>query len=364
MNPAVVTARRPPLYDAHDERGARFTPFGGWEMPVEYDSIRTEHAAVREAAGKFDVSHMGQLVVSGPDAGVLTDRLTTNDVGAMAVGDADYAMITDETGTILDDTIVYRRDDADYLVVPNAGHDEPMYDRWTGHRDGWGLDAAVENATDDLAMVAVQGPDAVDTVEGLGGDAVTDLAHMEATWATVAGVEAYAARTGYTREDCFEFVLAAADAEALWAAVDVQPCGLGARDTLRTEMGFLLSGQDFDPDDEPRNPYEADVAFAVDLDTDFVGRDALAAVFESGVDERFCGLVLTERGVPRHGYPITAPDGAAIGHVTSGTMSPTLGEPIGLGYVDAEFAEPDTEVAVVIRDDPKTAKIRATPFLE
>jgi aminomethyltransferase len=358
------TRRTSPLYAAHEARGARFTEFGGWEMPVEYDSIRTEHEAVREAAGKFDVSHMGQLVVTGSDAATLTDRLTTNDVGAMAVGDAEYSMITDDAGVILDDTLVYRRDDAEYLVVPNAGHDEQMYDRWTSHRDAWDLEATVENATESLAMVALQGPDAAGIVAAVADDAVAELAHMEATWTSVAGVETYAARTGYTGEDGFEFVYPADAAEVVWSALDCQPCGLGARDTLRTEMGFLLSGQDFDPADEPRNPYEADVAFAVALDTAFVGRDALAAVAEAGVDERFVGLVLEERGVPRHGYAITAPDGTAVGHVTSGTMSPTLGEPIGLGYVDVGFAEPGTDVRVVIRDDPKTAKIRATPFLE
>jgi aminomethyltransferase len=365
-NPSGVPSgshRTTPLYAAHEALGARFTEFGGWDMPVEYDSIRTEHAAVRESAGKFDVSHMGQLLVSGPDAGALTDRLVTKDVGNLALGGAEYAMITDEDGIILDDTIVYRRDDAEYLVIPNAGHDDQMYDRWTSHRDEWGLDAAVENATEELAMVALQGPDAEALVDAVADGAVADLSHMEATWADVAGIETFAARTGYTGEDGFEFVYPADEAETLWEAVDCPPCGLGARDTLRTEMGFLLSGQDFDPDDEPRNPYEADVAFAVDLDSAFVGRDALAAVSEAGVDERFVGLALEERGIPRHGYEITDPDGATVGHVTSGTMSPTLGEPIGLGYVDVDYLEPGTDVRVVIRGDPKTAKIRATPFI-
>jgi len=358
----VTMPRQSPLRGAHEALGARFTTFGGWEMPVEYGTIRAEHAAVREAAGKFDVSHMGQLVVTGPDAGALTDRLVTCDVGSMAEGDARYGLITDEAGVILDDTIVYRRA-GDYLVIPNAGHDAEMADRWTTHRDAWGLDAAVENATESLAMVAVQGPDAAALVGEAADEAATNLTHMHATATTVAGVEGFVARTGYTGEDGFEVVCPAADAETVWAAFDCQPCGLGARDTLRTEMGYLLSGQDFDPETEPRNPYEADVAFAVALDTEFVGRDALAAVAEGGVDERFVGLVLDERGVPRHGYDVTDPDGRSIGHVTSGTMSPTLGEPIGLGYVEAAAAEPGTDVRVVIRDDPKRATVRATPFI-
>ena len=358
-----MSLRTPPLADAHAAAGARTTAFGGWEMPVAFDSIRAEHAAVREAAGKFDVSHMGELRVAGPDAGALCDRLVTADVGGLDVGGARYAMITDEAGVILDDAMVYRRDDADYLVVPNAGHDVEMHDRWVDHRDEWGLDAAVENATDDLAMVAVQGPDAADLVDAVADASVTELSRFRGTWADVAGVEAWAARTGYTGEDGFEFVYPADDAAAVWEAVDCQACGLGARDTLRTEMGFLLSGQDFHPEENPRTPYEAGVGFTVALDTAFVGRDALAEQHERGVDERFVGFVLTERGVPRHGYAITTPDGEPLGEVTSGTMSPTLGEPIGLGYVPVAHAEPDTELRVVIRGDPKTAKTRATPFL-
>jgi aminomethyltransferase len=362
-NPVGVSSHREtPLFDVHEAAGARFTEFGGWEMPVEYDSIRTEHAAVRETAGKFDVSHMGELVVSGPDAGALTDRLTTNDIGGMAVGDADYSLITDEDGIILDDTMIYRRDDAEYLVIPNAGHDRQMADRWTAHRDEWGHNATVENATQRLAMIALQGPEAASLVEAVADPAVTDLEHMEATWATVAGIDTYAARTGYTGEDGFEFVYPRDAAPTLWEALECQPCGLGARDTLRTEMGFLLSGQDFDPETEPRNPYEAGVGFAVHLDPEFIGRDALAAVADSGPEQSFVGLELLERGVPRHGYPITDPDGTELGHVTSGTMSPTLGDPIGLGYVDAAAAEPGTEIRVIIRDDHKTAKIRETPF--
>ena len=358
-----MTLRTPPLAAAHEAAGAKTTAFGGWEMPVEFDSIRTEHAAVREAAGKFDVSHMGELAVVGPDAGALCDRLVTADIGGLDVGRARYAMVTDEVGVILDDVMVYRQGDERYLVVPNAGHDAEMHARWTSHRDDWGLEADVENATEDLAMVAVQGPDAADLVDAVADAAVTDLSRFAGTWAEVAGVETWAARTGYTGEDGFEFIYPAGEAEAVWEALDCQPCGLGARDTLRTEMGFLLSGQDFHPEENPRTPYEADVGFTVALDTEFVGRDALAAQHERGVDERLVGFVLTERGVPRHGYAITAPDGEPLGEVTSGTMSPTLGEPIGLGYVPVAYAEPDTDLRVVIRGDPTTAKTRATPFL-
>ncbi|MFB6137146.1 MAG: glycine cleavage system aminomethyltransferase GcvT [Halobacteriaceae archaeon] len=381
-----MTDRRTPLFDDHEAAGASFTDFNGWKMPVAFDSIRVEHESVREAVGAFDVSHMGQVAVTGPDAGELCQRLTTNDVDALAPGEAQYSTITDEDGVVLDDTVVYRlpdgavagvdpavAPDADYLFVPNAGNDEAMTQRWIAHRDEWGLDAAVENATTAYAMLAVQGPEAedalVDTVDGGAGrpaatDAVTGLAPFEAVHAPVAGTSALISRTGYTGEDGFEVTCPAADASAVWSAIEAQPCGLGARDTLRLEMGFLLSGQDFHPAENPRNPYEADVASTVDLDTDFVGRDALAAVVEAGGPaERIVGLRLEERGVPRHGYDIRDGEGTAIGTVTSGTMSPTLGEPIGLCYVPVDFAEPGTTVAVVVRGDPKTATIVEPPFI-
>ncbi|WP_135820950.1 glycine cleavage system aminomethyltransferase GcvT [Halostella litorea] len=375
--------RRPPLYAVHDERDASFTDFGGWEMPVEFDSIRTEHEAVREEAGVFDVSHMGEVTVTGPDATALTQRLVTNDVAALDPGDSQYAAITDEDGAILDDTVVYRLPDdggrlpavggdpspadADgptYLFVPNAGHDAEAVDRWTSHRDEWGLDATVTNRTESFGMFAVQGPEAAGLVDDAAADPVTDLSRFEARWVTVAGVDCWVARTGYTGEDGFELIVPWDDAETVWAALDCQPCGLGARDTLRIEAGFLLSGQDFDPAENPRTPYEAGIGFTVKLDTEFVGRDALAAQQEAGVDERFVGLTLTERGVPRHGYEITDPDGEAIGTVTSGTMSPTLDEPIGLGYVPVEYDEPGTEIRVVVRDRPKEARISDTPFIQ
>ena len=358
--------RDPPLGDEHAASGAKTTEFGGWAMPVEFDSIRTEHAAVREAAGKFDVSHMGQIEVSGPDAVELLNRLTTNDVASLDPGKAQYAMITDTEGTILDDTVVYRlpaEHDADFLFIPNAGHDEEMEDRWVDHRDEWGLDATVENRTTDYAMVAVQGPEAVDLLgEAVEGD-IADLGRFSAGITSLDGVECLVARTGYTGEDGFELLAPWDEAAAVWNALDCQPCGLGARDTLRIEAGFLLSGQDFDAETNPRNPIEAGVSFAVDLDTEFVGRDALAAVAESGPEERFVGFELEERGIPRHGYEISA-EGETVGTVTSGTMSPTLGVPLGMGYVPSDLAEPGTEVGVEIRGEPKDARIRPLPFYQ
>ena len=395
-----MTDRHPPLHETHDARGAKFTDFGGWQMPVEFDSIREEHTAVRESVGVFDVSHMSEIEVSGPDATALLNRLTTNDVTALDPGDSQYAAVTNEDGIMLDDTVVYRLPDgieagtaasaladsaadpdADldagtgdpaYLFVPNAGHDEQMHDRWTDHRDEWGLDAAVATTTDNWAMLAVQGPDSAAALDdATAGDAITNLSKFGAAAATVADAPSWVARTGYTGEDGFEILCPAGHAKAVWDAFGeaaaggaAQPCGLGARDTLRMEMGYLLSGQDFDPESEPRTPYEAEIGFVVDLDTEFVGRDALAAQRESGVDERFVGVRLLDRGVPRGGYAVTDGDLTRIGQLTSGTMSPTLDEPIGLGYLHEHFIEEGSEVSVVVRGDEKRAEIVVPPFLD
>ena len=398
-----MTDRLPPLRETHEARGATFTDFGGWQMPVEFDSIREEHAAVRESIGVFDVSHMGEIEVAGPDATALMNRLTTNDVTALDPGDSQYAAIANEDGVMLDDTVVYRLPDgvgagtgadalADtdrdldagdgepaYLFVPNAGHDEQMADRWTDYRDEAGLDATVANATDDWAMLAVQGPDAADAVDdATPADRVVGLSKFEATVAAIAGVDGWVARTGYTGEDGFEVMCPADAVEAVWSAFvggdggtaaestepTAQPCGLGARDTLRTEMGYLLSGQDFDPDGEPRTPYEARIGFVVKLDTEFVGRDALERQTEEGVDERFVGVRLLDRGVPRGGYAVTDGDLTRVGHLTSGTMSPTLDQPIGLGYLRDRYAEAGAEVSVVVRGDEKRAEVVIPPFLD
>ncbi|WP_290814589.1 glycine cleavage system aminomethyltransferase GcvT [Halovivax sp.] len=367
-----MSLQTPPLRGIHDDRGARFTEFGGWEMPVEFDSIREEHEAVRSDVGIFDVSHMGQLEVTGPDATTLMQRLTSNDVTSLDTGDSQYAAITDEDGTVIDDTVVYRlpdeTDEAAYLFVPNAGSDEAMTDRWTIHRDEWGLDATVTNRTTEYAMVAVQGPRARAVVREAVADPsdVEELSRFEAAYATVDGVECWTARTGYTGEDGFELIAPAERADDVWAAFadECQPCGLGARDTLRLEAGFLLSGQDFDRADNRRNPYEAGIGFTVKLDTEFVGRDALERVREEGVDEKLIGFTLIDRGVPRHGYDVTKPDGEVIGTVTSGTMSPTLGEPVGLAYVPVEHADAGTTLRIRVRGEPKKARVETIPFVD
>ncbi|MEF8777884.1 MAG: glycine cleavage system aminomethyltransferase GcvT, partial [Natronomonas sp.] len=298
------------------------------------------------------------------DATALMNCLTTNDVTELAPGAAQYAAITDKEGIMLDDTVVYRlpecADDAEYLFVPNAGHDAAMYDRWVDHADQWDLEVGVENATNTYGMIAVQGPEALEVLGEL-CETPEDVSRFNVAPREIAGVDCLLARTGYTGEDGVELLFDADQSTAVWSALDCQPCGLGARDTLRLEAGFLLSGQDFDAESNPRTPYEADIGFAVDLDTPFVGRDALATVAETGPDERLVGFRLEERGIARHGYEIVA-DGDPVGTVTSGTMSPTLGEAIGLGYVPIEYTDPGTELGIVVRGEQKRAVVEELPF--
>jgi aminomethyltransferase len=362
-----MSTRRSPLHDVHAASGARFRTVDGWELPAEFDGTATEHAAVRERVGKFDRSHVGQLEVSGPDADQLMQRLTTNDVTALDPGEVQYTAITDADGIVLDDAVVYHLPPdqaATYLFVPNPGHDAEMEARWTRFREEWSLDANVRNRTDERAMVAIQGPDAPDALADLTEDPVRRLGRDEAITATVADVTGLVSRTGYTGEDGFELIVPLAGVATIWAELDVQPCGLDACETLRLEMGRPRSGREFDRDAEPRTPYEAGLGFAVKLDTEFVGRDALEAVYEQGVDEKLVGLRMVDRGIPGHGDAVTGPDGERLGHVTSGAKSPTLGYAIGLAYLPVEYADPDRSVRVHIDGESKKATTRTPPFVE
>ncbi|WP_049893208.1 glycine cleavage system aminomethyltransferase GcvT [Natronococcus jeotgali] len=360
-----MTSHKPPLYRTHRSAGADFTDFGGWEMPASFDSIRTEHGAVRDAVGRFDISHMSEVVVRGPDAAALTNRLTTNDVRELEPGDAQYSCILNDEGVILDDIVVYRYPERDgYLFVPNAGHGEQMATRWEERASTLEFDATVEDRTEETGMLAVQGPDAVEAVESVTADSVADLSQFTARRTEIDGVSCLVARTGYTGEDGYEIVFPAADSETVWAAFDgIQPCGLGARDTLRLEAGLLLSGQDFDPDSEPRTPLEAGLGFVVDFEKpSFVGKAALRELEETGVDEQIVGLRIEDRAIARHGYAITDGDDE-VGHVTSGTMSPTFDVPLALGYVDTEYAADGTELGVEVRNQTVDATVVDQRFL-
>lgn len=355
----------PPLHEVHEAADADFTDFGGWNMPVTFDGIRQEHEAVRESVGVFDVSHMSEVVVEGPDATAVMNGLTTNDVAELEPGDAQYSCILNDDGVILDDTVVYRYpDQGGYLFVPNAGHGEQMADRWTDYAKEHELDVTVTDVTDDIGLLAIQGPEAVAAVDQRAADPVEQLGRFRCTRTTIGGVSTLVARTGYTGEDGVEVFFDAEESMEVWETFgEYQACGLGARDTLRLEAGLLLSGQDFDPEQEPRTPLEAGLDFVVELSkNEFEGRDALVEREQDGVDERMVGIKIDDRAIARHGYTITK-DGAEIGHVTSGTMSPTFGIPIALGYVDEKYADRDTSVSVQVRGSDIPATIVNQRFL-
>jgi len=350
-------ARRPPLYEVHADEDARTTEFGGWDMPTRFTSTKEEHRAVREEVGKFDVSHMGRVRVTGDDAVELAQGMTTNDVEQLDEGEAQYSATTGEDGFLVDDTVVYRVEGG-VLFVPNAGRDKDATERWRRYADAEGFEATVENRTEATAMFAVQGPDAVEAVRGAGA-AVGDLPRFGWRTVRVGDVDAFVSRTGYTGEDGFEFVVDSDDAATVWRSLDATPCGLAARDTLRTEMGFLLRGHEFG-DDNPRTPYEAGIGFVVAPETGFVGNDALRG--NEVPDEFLVGFRLDERAVPRQGYAVRV-DGEEVGEVTSGTVSPTLDEPVGMAYLPAEDADEGTAIEVIVRGEPKRGTVEEPPFV-
>jgi aminomethyltransferase len=354
---------RTPLYDSHVKAGARIVEFAGWEMPVQYSGILDEHDAVRTRAGLFDVSHMGEVVFRGPRAAESLSRLFTNDLRKLVDGQAQYGCLCRPTGGIVDDVIVYRRGAEDWLVCVNAGNRQKDFD-WL--HAGGGPGCTVENESDGWAQLALQGPKAAAIVQKLSRDDLAGVKTFHFRPAEVAGVSCLAARTGYTGEDGFELFCLPDKAARLWEALleggraeGLVPAGLGARDSLRLESAYRLYGSDMD---DETTPLEAGLGWVVKLDKgEFIGRDALLAQRARGLPRRLVGFTLTERGIPRHGYPVLR-DGKAVGVVTSGTQSPTLKIPVGLAYVPPELAAEGSTFAVEIRGRPVAAKVVKTPF--
>jgi glycine cleavage system T protein (aminomethyltransferase) len=337
----VQTLRRTPLYERHAALGARIVPFAGWEMPVQYTSIADEHRAVRNDAGVFDVSHMGQLKLAGDSAHDYLQARLSNDLDRIEDGQAQYTLLTNERGGIVDDLIAYRRGADEYLLVVNASNRE------TDH-------AALpetDDVSDDWALLAVQGPRAL---ERLG----IELRPFTFRDDTVLGVRCLVAGTGYTGERGCELGCAPDDAVRLWDAIlerGVTPCGLGARDTLRLEACYPLHGNDIGPD---RTPIEAGLGWACSLDKDFTGVEELRRIREQGPGETLVPILMADKGIPRQGMAIE--EG---GEITSGTLSPILEQGIALGYVRADRAEPDTEVTIDLRGRPRRARIVTKPFV-
>src|SRR5262249_33053627 len=330
--------RRTPLYERHVAAGARLVPFAGWEMPVQYEGVIPEHRAVRTGSGVFDVSHMGELEVEGPKAEELLQHVLSNDVAKLVPGDAQYTLLTNEDGGIIDDLIVYRLDAHRYLLVVNASNRELAFE-WVAGHELRGSD--VRDVSDDYALLAAQGPRAL---ERLG------LPKAKAfTWSMgeLDGVEVMINRTGYTGEEGVELACMADDAPALWDAVlgrGVTPCGLGARDTLRLEVCYPLHGNDIGTQ---WDAISSGLGWVCALETGFIGSAALAEVKARGPERKLVPFRMTEQAIPRQGMAIEAAAGA--GEVTSGSLSPMLGIGIGLGYVPASASMPGTELTVDVR---------------
>jgi aminomethyltransferase len=357
------------LRDRHEALGARLVPFAGWLMPVQYSGILDEHRSVRTEAGLFDLGHMGQVRVSGPDALAYLQMVTTNDVSILGPGQAQYSLLPNEKGGVVDDIIIYRLPDKpEYFVVINAANHDKDID-WMQRQRAQRPDLAVDvlDVSDQLGMVAIQGPNAVSIVSALTDPGATAIGAFECVKAEVAGVPVLMARTGYTGEDGFEFYVADDKTGELWdklmeagRAHGLVPVGLGARDTLRLEARMPLYGNELGDD---ISPLEAGLGWAVKLDKGpFVGRDAIAAVKEHGARRRTVGFRLLERaGSARHGYEVQQ-DGRTVGVVTSGTRSPTLGAEIGLALIESGAAGIGKPLDIVIRGRPVRAEQVKLPF--
>ncbi|HEU5210826.1 MAG TPA: glycine cleavage system aminomethyltransferase GcvT [Longimicrobiales bacterium] len=356
--------KRTPLYEEHVQAGAKIVPFAGYEMPVQYPTgIIQEHRAVRERAGLFDVSHMGELEVRGGDALGLVQYITTNDASRVAVGQAQYTVLCNEDGGAIDDCIVYRFEDH-YMIVVNASNQDRDRDHVMKHAERFGTQ--VTDRSDETALLALQGPRAQRVLEKLTEAQLNTIAYYHFAEGDIGDVPAIISRTGYTGEDGFELYLPAESAVRVWRLIleagqeeGVVPVGLGARDSLRLEMGYILYGNDLD---ERRTPLEAGLGWVTKLDKgEFIGREALRQQKEAGVRDRLVAFVLKERGFPRHGYEIRI-DGEPAGEVTSGAHAPSLEQGIGLAYVPADAARPGTAIEVMVRGKPVPAEIVRPPF--
>ena len=354
--------KRTPLTDTHAALGAKLVPFAGYLMPVQYPSgITAEHLAVRKQAGLFDVSHMGEFIVRGPGAVDFVNYVTTNDVAALSVGQAHYSTILNDRGTIEDDCLVYREADQLMMVV-NASNAAKDFAHISRHIDKF--DATLEDVSDETALLALQGPKAAEILQRVTDADLSAVKYYHFTRGTVAGIEGILiSRTGYTGEDGFELYFPNENAAAVWNAIlaggEVTPAGLGARDSLRLEMGMALYGNDID---DTTTPLEANLQWLVKLKKgDFVGRDALVKQKEAGVARKLVGFTTTERSFPRHGYPVYV-NGERSGDVLSGTMSPSLNIPIGTAYLPTANASPGSEFEIEIRGKRIRAVVEKTPF--
>ncbi|MBN2405708.1 MAG: glycine cleavage system aminomethyltransferase GcvT [Coriobacteriia bacterium] len=356
-------AKRTPLYEEHVALGARMVDFAGWDMPVQYAGIIEEHKAVRERVGIFDVSHMAEFRFFGFEAKDALQRIVANDLGKIdELGTAVYTVMCDADGGIIDDLIVYHTGDLEYLIIANASNRETDWDWITSHLPEQGVEAADES--DRTALIAIQGSLALRVVGELAGEDWEPPARFSIAEAVLDTIPALVARTGYTGEDGVEVLCHASQAAALWRALlsfpEVTPCGLGARDTLRLEMGYALYGSDMD---RGVDPVSAGLGWTLGLSKgEFIGREAIVRIKETGPQSKLVGITVSE-GVPRHGYSVLH-EGTEVGKVASGTYSPTLEHGIATAYVPVSLASPGTELQIAIRRKTVAAVVTRPPFVK
>ena len=357
----------------HIAAGAKMAEFAGYNMPIEFTGINDEHMAVRNGAGVFDVSHMGEIWVKGPKALDLLQRITTNDVSKLFDGKVQYSCMPNGHGGIVDDILVYRVDAETYMLCVNAANIEKDWNHICEQGRALGMEAGhgkeLYNASDEICQLAVQGPLAMKVVQKMCAEPVEDMEYYTFKKMKVAGCDAILSITGYTGSGGCEIFVANEDGDKLWKALweaggeyGLKNIGLGARDTLRLEKGFCLYGNDID---DTTSPIEGGLGWITKFaeGKDFIDRALMEKQKAEGVTRKLVGFRMIDRGIPRHGYKIAAADGEEIGHVTSGTMSPCLKVGFGLGYVKPEYAKPGTEVAVVIREKPLRAEVVKIPFV-
>ena len=352
------------LSHIHEQLGAKMVPFAGYNMPVSYEGVTIEHENVRKNLGVFDVSHMGEFLVIGPNALELIQKITTNDASKIVDGQAQYTCLPNDKGGIVDDLIIYRFNAEKWLLVVNASNIQKDWDWITSHNT---MEADLQNVSEDYSLLAIQGPKAVEAMQSLTSEDLSAIKFYNFKVSDFAGVEyVIISATGYTGSGGFEIYCKNTEVEQIWKKVleagadfGIKPIGLAARDTLRLEMGFCLYGNDID---DTTSPIEAGLGWITKFNHDFINSEALKKQKEEGVTRKLIGFELTERGIPRQGYDIVDAEGIKIGHVTSGAMSPSLNKGIGLGYVGKEYSKIGNEVFIQIRKKAVPATIVKPPF--
>lgn len=352
------------LTHIHEGLGAKMVPFAGYNMPVSYEGVNAEHETVRNGVGVFDVSHMGEFLISGENALALIQKVTSNDASTLENGKAQYSCLPNNDGGIVDDLIVYKIKDEQYLLVVNASNIDKDWD-WISSHNTFG--AEMKNLSDDYSLLAIQGPKAVEAMQSLTSIDLSAIKYYHFEVADFAGIEnVIISATGYTGSGGFEIYCKNSEVEQVWnkvfeagAAFGIKPIGLAARDTLRLEMGFCLYGNDIN---DTTSPLEAGLGWITKFTKEFTNSENLKAQKEAGVSRKLVGFELIDRGIPRHDYEIVDAEGNNIGIVTSGTQAPSLGKAIGMGYVKTEFATADSEIYILIRDKKIAAKVVKMPF--